>query len=186
MINANINNIKQKLYKEINSNNNIKICEIKTSDICFEERVKLKCFYCNNYNKKWTCPPKIPKVDYQKIIQEEYTHGLILCYTEPISEENFEIVRSRTTNKLHSILLKAEKFLYEENKVLVLSFIGGSCKLCKNGCNPERCNNPQLARISMEGAGINVIKTVEKVNFNVEFPIKHELSRYGLLLWEEK
>lgn len=185
-MNLSVDNIKQKLYKEIESIPNIKIARINTSDICFEERVKLKCFYCNNYNKKWTCPPKIPKVDYQKIIQNEYKEGMIICYTEPISENDFEIVRTRTTNMLHRTLLRAEKFLYEQNKVLVLSFIGGSCKLCKNGCNLERCNNPQLARISMEGAGINVIKTLEKVNLKVEFPIKEELSRYGLLLWEGK
>ncbi len=178
--------IKQEIYDFINKNGNFKIKEVKTKDIVFEERIKLKCFYCNNYNKKWTCPPKIPKVDYKKIIKEEYTNGLILCYSEEINEDNFEIVRSRTTNKLHGMLLKLEKLLYDNNMVVVLSFIGGSCKLCKNGCNPERCNNPLLARISMEGAGINVIKTVEKLGFKVKFPIENELSRYGLLLWEEK
>ena len=181
-----MNPIKTNIEQLIFTNSNFKTIEIKTSQICFEERVKLKCFYCNKYNKKWTCPPKIPKVDYEKIIKEEYSKGLFVCYTEMINKENFEQIRYSTTVKLHQALLKAEKLLYENNNVMVLSFIGGSCKLCKNGCNPERCNNPQLARIPMEAAGINVIKTARQLGFNINFPIEESLSRYGLLLWEEK
>lgn len=180
-----MSHIKDKLIEAVFSNRNFKTIEIKTSQICFEERVKLKCFQCNKYNHKWTCPPKIPKLDYETIIKKEYSKGLLVCYEEPINKENFESVRLTTTVKLHQALLKAEKFLYENNNVLVLSFIGGSCKLCKNGCNPERCNNPQMARIPMEATGINVIKTAKEAGFDIDFPIENLLLRVGLLLWEE-
>ena len=181
-----MSNIKESLKKYIFSTENFDVIEIKTSQIYFEERVKLKCFQCNKYNHKWTCPPKIPKLDYETIIKKEYSKRLLVRYKESINKENFEQVRLNTTVKLHQALLKAEKFLYDNNNVLVLSFIGGSCKLCKNGCNPEKCNNPQMARIPMEATGINVIKTVNEVGYNIKFPIEDSLSRYGLLLWEEK
>ena len=37
--------IKDKLIEAVFSNRNFKTIEIKTSQICFEERVKLKCFH---------------------------------------------------------------------------------------------------------------------------------------------
>ena len=178
--------MKNKLKKEVFTNDNFEVIEISTSQIIFEERVRLKCFYCNKYNHKWTCPPKIPALNYESIIRNEYSKGLLVKYKENINEDNFEQVRNSTTVKLHQALLKAEKFLYENNNTLVLSFIGGSCKLCKNGCNPEKCNNPQLARIPMEAAGINVVKTAQNVGYDIVFPIGDSLSRYGLLLWEEQ
>ncbi len=161
------------------------IYDIKPEEIVFEERVKLKCFYCNRYNEKWTCPPKIPKVDYEKIIKKEYSNAIILEYKLPIVNNNFEEIRIRTTNYLHKSMLKVEKYLYEKNCTLATSFIGGSCKLCKN-CNPEYCNNPLMARIPMEATGINVIRTMKKLGVEIKFPITDSLSRYGLLLWEEE
>ncbi|MDR2395120.1 MAG: DUF2284 domain-containing protein [Endomicrobium sp.] len=161
----------------------IEIIKINTKDIIFEERVKLKCFYCNKYNKKWTCPPKIPALDYQAIIKDDYSNAIILKTTMSITIENFEEVRSNTTNRIHSCLGLLEKFLYDNNDSLAVSFIGGSCKLCRNGCSPQGCVNPTQARIPIEATGINIVKTMKKQNIDIIFPIKNTLSRYGLLLW---
>ena len=166
--------------------NDIEIMKIDTKDIIFEERVKLKCFYCNNYNKKWTCPPKIPSLDYQTIIKSEYPNTVILKVTMFVTIENFEIVRFKTTNRIHLCLGKLEKFLYDNNDSLAVSFIGGSCKLCKNGCTPQSCVNPKQARIPFEAIGVNIVETMKKQNLNIIFPIKNTLSRYGLLLWGSK
>lgn len=164
---------------------NIEILEIKNSDIIFEQRVKLKCFQCENYYKKWTCSSNIPVLDYENIIKNEYSNALIFYLVTPVDEETFQSVRTRSTNILHKSLLASEKYLYDNNYSLATSFIGGSCKLCKNGCHPEKCANPLLARIPMEAAGINVIKTMKNLKIDVKFPITNELSRYGLLLWED-
>ena len=43
-----------------------------------------------------------------------------------------------------------------------------------------------MARIPMEATGINVIKTLKEVGYDINFPIEDSLSRVGLLLWEEK
>ncbi|MDY4996347.1 MAG: DUF2284 domain-containing protein, partial [Bacilli bacterium] len=113
-----MSNIKESLKKYIFSTENFDVIEIKTSQIYFEERVKLKCFQCNKYNHKWTCPPKIPKLDYETIIKKEYSKGFLVHYKEKINKENFEQVRLSTTVKLHQALLKAEKFLYDHNYVM--------------------------------------------------------------------
>lgn len=167
----------------INASNNVQLYNITPSQIIFEERVRLKCFHCKYYGVKWTCPPKCINIDYKKVIQTEYSDALVIKYELAINKETFSDVRIRTTNDLHAILIGAENYLYHHNNVMAISFIGGSCKLCKNGCGTVACNNPANARIPMEGAGINVIKTMRQVGEDVIFPIRDSLARYGLFLW---
>lgn len=160
----------------------IKLYPMSPKDLVFEERVKLNCFYCKNYNTHWKCPPRIPQLDYQKVISE-YEHGAFVKIDLPFTDADFSEVRARSTNDLHRMLLKLEKYLWDHDRPMAISFIGGSCKLCKNGCGKERCNNPYQARMSMEASGINVIKSVEKYGISVVFPPKNSLVRIGMLLW---
>ena len=46
----------------------VEVREIQYKDIVFEERVRLKCCHCKNYKEKWTCPGKMPELDYRQII----------------------------------------------------------------------------------------------------------------------
>ena len=150
-------------------------------DICFEERVKIKCFHCKRYNKKWTCPPKMPDLDYKKIISE-YSNIVAVVCKYYINKETFEEDRNKSTNILHKLLLQSEKILWENNYPMAISFIGGSCKLCENGCDEHSCRNPHLARIPIEATGINVINTMKKY-IDISFPPKEYIYRVGLLLW---
>lgn len=43
---------------------------IDPRDLVFEENVKMNCFYCGKYNNNWRCPPNLPDIDYQKMMQE--------------------------------------------------------------------------------------------------------------------
>lgn len=72
-----------------------------------------------------------------------------------ITIENFEVVRFKTTNIIHLCLGKLEKLLYDNNDSLAVSFVGGSCKLCENDCNPHSCANPKQARIPLGAIGVN-------------------------------
>ena len=149
----------------------------------FEERVHMQCFYCKNYDLNWKCPPRIPKIDYEKVIRE-YDRGAFVKIELPFDEENFPDVRARSTNELHQALLYLERYLWEQDCPMALSFLGGSCKLCKNGCNPVRCSNPYQARVPLEATGVNVLKTVEEqTGIHLGFPPKNTLKRVGLLLW---
>jgi len=155
---------------------------IEYDQIVFEERVGLKCFSCPRYNVNWTCPPKIPSINYRKVISE--CDNLVLVYCKmPFNKEQFQSVRLKSTNTIHRTLLAAEKMLWENNYPLAVSFIGGSCKLCTNGCDPLACQQPSLARIPLEATGINVVETAKNVKVDIVFPPKDFLYRVGLIGW---
>lgn len=172
------------LEREIDKNPYMAMYPIDRDAIIFEERVKINCFYCARYGTKWTCPPHIPQLDYKKIVME-YEHLLVLVYKRPFKKEDYDSVRTESTNDLHRKLLDLERILYCNNKSMAISFIGGSCKLCKTGCGKEKCNNPGKARIPWEAIGVNLIKTVENMNIgcHIQFPVKDTFYRYGLLLF---
>lgn len=161
----------------------IRLLPANPKAFCFEERVLMNCFYCKNYNLNWKCPPRIPKIDYQRMMAE-YDNGAFVLFEFAVNEDNFSEIRAKSTNDLHHALLALEKYLWEHDRPMAISFIGGSCKLCKNGCGPERCNNPYLARVPFEATGVNVLKTVEEqTGLHLSFPPREKLSRVGLLLW---
>jgi predicted metal-binding protein len=175
-----LNDIKL-ILNEINPE--LEVYSISLDKIIFEERVKLKCFHCKKRNVNWTCPPKIPELDYTKLLNEYENISVVIKVSIIDNLIDFDSIRTNSTNELHRSLLKAEKVLWERNQVMAVSLIGGSCKLCKNGCGIDKCNNPDLARIPIEALGINVIKTVENIGIDVTFPITDKLYRIGLLLW---
>ena len=155
---------------------------IDVSNLVFEERVRLNCFHCRRYNVNWTCPPNIPERDYHKLIRE-YDNALLVYCKIPVSKEKLDIVRRESTNLLHRALLAAEKHLWDNDYPLAISFIGGSCKLCAQGCDPHGCRQPTLARIPLEATGVNVVKSAESVGIEIKFPPTEHLYRVGLLLW---
>lgn len=159
-----------------------RVASIDICDIVFERRNELLCFYCARYNNKWTCPPRIPKCNYEAVFSE-YNNALLVCNEMRISDNHYEDERTESTIKLHKALLEAEAYLLKNGNATRISFIGGSCKLCKNGCAPDKCRNPYQARIPLEATGVNVIKTAEKVNIFITFPATDMISRIGLLLW---
>ncbi len=155
------------------------VYKILPSDIVFDERVKLKCATCSKYDGSHTCPPKIPNVDYQKLIKG-YDFGLLIAVRMKIKKDNFAKIRKETSVKLHKILLDLEKKAYKLNHFYSLAFIGGSCKLCEK-CGPK-CSFPQAARIPLEATGCDVIQTVKNHGIKLEFPPKDYLYRVGVLL----
>lgn len=161
----------------------IQCAPLSPSQVDFEERIHLLCFHCKHHGHTFTCPPRIPKLDYKRIVREEYRSALLVCTRMEFTEHTYAEVRHASTNKIHRALLRLEKVLFENNISTALSLIGGSCKLCKSGCPADKCNNPYLARIPMEAAGINVVTTARKAGVEITFPVKTSLHRCGLILW---
>ena len=104
-------------------NRNFKTIEIKTSQICFEERVKLKCFQCNKYNHKWTCPPKIPKLDYETIIKKYSSNGPKIVFSN--DDTTINVAVSLTDNKMSNMQIKSFKEImektFEKNSEIITS-----------------------------------------------------------------
>lgn len=158
------------------------IVPIDTKELIFEQRVKFNCFYCGKYNNCWKCPPKLPDIDYQKMFNE-YDNSAFVYGKYYFNSNNYQIVRNESSTLLHKSLLKIEKCLWDNNYSMAISFIGGSCKLCKNGCGKEKCNNPYMARSPLEATGVNIVKSAEKYGIDVTFPPKDFIMRLGLILW---
>ncbi len=153
---------------------------ILPQEIIFDPRAYVKCFNCKNYNTKHTCPPEIPYLKYKEIILS-YKVGLIAGVKEGFTKETFPKVRRDSTNKLHNIMITLEKEAFNLQNHFSISFIGGSCRLCPDGCAPK-CKHPDLARIPVEATGVDVIETLNKFGVNLEFPVKEKLYRVGLLM----
>lgn len=169
--------------KEINAL--AKCIFIEPSELIFEENVKMNCFYCGKYNNNWRCPPHLPNIDYKEMVQE-YDKGIFILLSYNIKNDNeYNNIRNESSIVLHKILLDLEKYMWNHNNSNAISFIGGSCKLCKGGCGKEKCNNPYMSRSPLESIGVNVIKSAKKYGIDITFPTNRELMRIGLLLWQE-
>lgn len=160
----------------------VKGVEIDPSTLIFEERIKMNCFYCGRYNVSWKCPPKVPNIDYEKMLSE-FACAALIYIQMPFKNRDYNIIRQESSVQLHRALLECEKWLYEHNNPTALSFIGGSCKLCKNGCAPDRCANPYQSRTPVEALGINIIKSAAQYDITIAFPPTEYMTRIGLLLW---
>lgn len=155
------------------------VFKILPSEIVFDDKVKMKCVTCSKYNNQHTCPPKIPDLDYEKLMKN-YDFGLFVIIRRKITDDEFPIQRKESSVTLHKILLELEKKAYKLNNYYTLSFIGGSCKLCDK-CGPK-CIYPQAARVPLEAAGCDVVKTAKKYGISLKFPPSKYLYRIGLLL----
>jgi len=158
---------------------------IDPGKLIFEENVKMNCFYCGKYNNNWKCPPNLPDIDYKRMMKE-YEVGMAVVLSFQIRQQNeYDRIRNDSSVILHKLLLDLEKWLYQRNSSNAISFIGGSCKLCKGGCGKDRCNNPYMSRSPIEATGINIVKSMKQYGVAVNFPTNQMLKRIGLLLWQE-
>lgn len=159
---------------------------IDPKELIFEENVKMNCFYCGKYNNNWRCPPHLPDIDFQKMMAE-FDAGMLVALSYSInSSEEYNAVRTESSVILHKLLLSLEKWMWNHDSSTAVSYIGGSCKLCKGGCGKERCNNPYMSRSPLEATGINVVKSARKFGIDIKFPTERKMMRVGLLLWQEE
>lgn len=155
---------------------------IRHEDLVFEERVRLKCFHCRNYQSKWTCPGHLPQLDFCRLINE-YEHLAVISFKpsevsgQPLADEY-----KQAGNELHRAMLFLESELMKHNNALAQSFIGGSCELCEGGCPPDKCAHPEQARIPWDAAGCNVVRSLANIGIQVDFTGK-DICRYGLFMW---
>lgn len=155
---------------------------IRHADLVFEERVRLKCYQCRNYQIKWTCPGKLPQIDFQKLIGEYEHLAVIICKQSVVGGQQSVDEYREAGNDLHRAMLYLESELMKRNNALAQSFIGGSCELCEGGCAPDKCAHPEQARVPWDAAGCNVMRSLENIGVQVDFT-GTVVCRYGLFMW---
>lgn len=142
---------------------------------------------CEHYGASFRCPPNVSgPVGFRKRIKD-YTDAIVFKITVP-SEILFSHQRIEIFRLLHeigsSIENKAKQMGYAKSR----AYAAGSCKklFCEEhlNCNvlsgEGECRNPDIARQSMSGFGINVNKLMELAGWKSE---KSEMkSACGMIL----
>ena len=87
--------------------------------------------------------------------------------------------------QLHKLVNEVEGKAMSMGFPYALGLIGGDCMLCHEcvgAGSGKSCRRPYEARPSMEGVGIDVIKTSAKAGLPFELPPKQEIVWSGLIL----
>jgi predicted metal-binding protein len=159
---------------------------IEDISLNFEYQVSAMCrFGCGKFNKKATCPPNIPGIEFFQRVLSEYHHVHILGRRYPYNDGHFSSHwRTYSTNEVHNLLLKKEKYLFGEGWAYAKAFIGGSCKVCSSdNCDPERCRVPSKGRIPLEATGVNIFSLMTSLGLEYEEPPIHYFWRLGAVFF---
>jgi predicted metal-binding protein/2-polyprenyl-3-methyl-5-hydroxy-6-metoxy-1,4-benzoquinol methylase len=122
---------------------------LTTEDIQIPNWVDLRCRYgCANYGKPH-CPPNSLSPQKTREMLAAYSHCLLLEGTPP-------------TGDFQRLVLQAEKEAFAAGCYKAIAFWAGPCSLCEKCRAEEGCCQSRDARLSMEGAGIDVFATVQR------------------------
>ncbi|MHA1642197.1 MAG: DUF2284 domain-containing protein [Promethearchaeota archaeon] len=178
--------------------------EIKYKDLIFDKKVQTMCvsdkFKCPNYGHSWACPPEAP---FMRDKLQHYDKFYLIYHEFDLKDHVDKIKREKpnwTEEKIISYFYRKEimrdlmeeeifKFInnIESNNDNVFILWDGHCRLCeKEGkkCTYDEgqpCRYPDKIRYSMEAVGINVIETVRKLSFKIEWPPKKYVYRFGVV-----
>ena len=158
---------------------------IPVGSVVIDERVRLKCLVplCDKYNQTLMCPPNLPTVEEFRKAAARYSRAL---FVQLVFEKKGKVTKGEARQqglRLHKIIHELERKAFSLGYPLAAGLIGGSCKLCKTCVGaPNPCRHPLMARPSMEGMGIDVIKTARKIELPFLFHFRDRLFWNGLLL----
>lgn len=115
-----------------------------------------KCrFGCKGYGKNHMCPPGGIDHATMTTLLKAYAWALLVVDTPP-------------GKTFHDKLLALEKKLFLAGHHKALSFGAGPCPVCPTCAADTDCRHPELARPSMEGAGIDVYATAHDAGIPLE------------------
>jgi len=143
---------------------------ISTNDISVEDDLANMCRepQCENYGLSASCPPHVSGSSGFRKLLNNYKHAIVIKIDVP-SEILLSNQRREIFILLHEIVATIQQSAVEMGFPDSKSYAGGSCKklFCNNHADCRvlakkgECRNPQSARPSMSGFGINVSKLME-------------------------
>lgn len=144
---------------------------------------------CENFSKKWTCPPHCPPfMDYA----EDYTHIKLILYKTECKQFNFisDKDRALTAYNFAKDLLqnKLRKQETEQER-----FIGpNSCEICTicKAAQADACHLPHLIRYNLVAFGFNVTQIMEDLfHHELEWAkagqVPNHVSSVGAILFKK-
>ena len=143
---------------------------IATNDISVEDDLANFCRepQCTNYGLSARCPPHVSGPSGFRKLLDHYKHAIVVKLDVP-SEILLSNQRNEIFQMLHEIVAAIEQSAVEKGFSESKAYAGGSCKelFCHNHADCRvlakkgECRNPQRARPSMSGFGINVSRLME-------------------------
>lgn len=161
----------------------IEVVGCSADDLVFDERVRLKCYLCENFDRCLRCPGNFPSgLDMEKAIRSNDHMALIYKEFEYRPEMTTEEMRE-SGREMHKRLLQAEHFMMGRDHMLASVFIAGRCRQCAECPQNGFCRKPELSRPSVEAAGIDVMTSARNAGIDVTFTDPSRFKRIGLLCW---
>ena len=152
-----------------------------TRDILVEEKLVSFCKdpRCPNYGLSLSCPPHVAGPDGFRKLLEKRSHVLVVRLVVP-STVLFSDERRELMAFLHGLVAQVEAAAIQKGFTKSRAFAGGSCKdlFCfdENDCNVLSgrggCRNPDRARESMSGFGVNVSHLVRTCGWESNITVK--------------
>jgi predicted metal-binding protein len=156
---------------------------IQAKDIEVAQWVRVKCMFgCPNYGRKGTCPPNVPSVEECRAFFAGYEDAVILHFQRTLDRtEKFHEWGKRTSEGLNK--LEREVFLSGHRKAFML--YTDNCDFCKEcSASRDKCQNPKIARPSVESMAVDVYATVRKHGFPIQVLKNYDetMNRYAFLM----
>ena len=87
------------------------------------------------------------------------------------------------TGAFAPMMLELERTAFNAGNPFALAFVNGSCRLCEI-CNVKGgiCIHPAQARIPEHAVGVNMVKTAERAEMPIRFPVQGHPELMALLL----
>jgi len=148
---------------------------ISAKDIVIDTDLANKCLEpkCENYGRSKSCPPHVSgPVVFSKQL-ENFNRAIFFKLDVP-SKLLYSSERREIFQLLHELASSIERYAIEKGFANAQAYAGGSCKkiFCHefNEClavlENGKCRNPQRARPSMSGFGIDVAKLIKTAGWH--------------------
>ena len=175
---------------------------IDSNEVILDPRVRLKCSVplCSSFGRNLMCPPNVISVEEFSKVLKHYEKAILL-QVETDTDSSDKSARSldgrlceeldRATDSakwqkaLHKLVNSVETEAFKQGFYLAAGLTGGECSLCAECVTVQSgkpCRHPFEARPSMEGTGIDVIRTCEKAELPVKLSSETRIRWTGLVL----
>lgn len=151
---------------------------------------------CPNYGKSMSCPPHVAGPEELRRLAAAGRHALVVRL-DATRDEMLSAKRREVMQRLHRIVAGVERAARERGFDQARAFAGGGCKDlfcadhqdCRVLAGRGECRNPDLARPSMSGFGVDVSLLAQSAGWGQEAIGPESWSKgdtllpaYGLIL----
>ncbi|MDR3553174.1 MAG: DUF2284 domain-containing protein [Syntrophobacteraceae bacterium] len=151
---------------------------ISTSEIRIEDELARLCVepQCENYGASANCPPHVSGPEGFRELLKVYEQAVVYKLEVPSPVLFSPVERLEVFGLLQEISASVELAAVKIGQTRSKGFAGSCCKILFCSDHPRcrvlheggKCRNPQLARPSMSGFGINVSKLMQSAGWSLQ------------------